>query len=311
MNAVTVIMPCRNAAATLASTLRSLRAQTCKNWTLIAVDDGSTDETAELLAAAARTESRIRVIGGPERGVSAARNAGIKIADSAFIAFLDADDIWAPDRLSMMLWKFKDCEEAGLIYSRFAFFTETPGDNNTESTVPRAPLSVTDLLGENRVGTMSNVIVRRDAIERIGAFREDMTHGEDREWLVRAAALGVQISGLDSMLLHYRTSVGGLSSDIGKMHDGWRESVRTAEKLGAAPDDSALQSAEAVYLRYLSRRALRLGMAPKTAAAYALRGAIKSPRGFFAERRRGVLTLGAALAGLVTPGSVKTALAHR
>lgn len=311
MTAVTVIMPCRNAAKTLARTLRSLISQTCKDWELIAIDDGSSDETSDLLAAMARIDARIRVIGGPERGVAAARNAGLKIAQSEFVAFLDADDLWVPERLAMMLWKLKDSPEVGIAYSRFAFFNREPGDNETASTVPPAPLSVLDLLGENRVGTMSNVILRRDVLEKVSVFREDMTHGEDREWLVRAAAQGTVIAGLDSLLLHYRTSPSGLSSDTEKMYSGWLQSVRTARRFGKAPNGNNLRAAEAIYLRYLSRRALRLGMPPKVAAAYALRGAAKSPRGFFAERRRGMLTLCMALAGLLSPTTVKTALAHR
>lgn len=311
MPAVSVIMPCRNAAATLASTLRSLRAQTFQGWELIAVDDGSADETGELLAAAARFDRRVRVIGGPSRGVSAARNAGLRIARGDVIAFLDSDDIWTPERLAMLFWKLRETPDAGIVYSRFAFFNGEPGDNTTESTVPRGPLSVLDLLGENRVGTMSNVVVRRWAARQIGLFRENLTHGEDREWLVRAAALGIEIHGLDSLLLHYRTSAGGLSADTEAMHRGWRESVVTARRLGAVVTDAELRSAEAVYLRYLSRRALRLGMPPKTAAQYALRGAVKSPRGFFADKRRGALTISAAVAGLVAPATVQTVLANR
>lgn len=311
MTAVTVIMPCRNAAKTLTQTWRSLKAQSFKDWNLIAIDDGSSDETPDLLAAMVRLDPRIRVIGGPERGVSAARNAALKVSDSPFVAFLDADDIWAPERLAMMLWKLNENPEVGIAYSRFAFFNKHPGDNETASTVPLGPLSVLNLLGENRVGTMSNVIVRREVIEQIGVFREDMTHGEDREWLVRAAAQSIVISGLDSLLLHYRTSPKGLSSDTAKMYAGWLESVKTAERFGMAPNGAGLRAAEAIYMRYLSRRALRLGMPARIAASYALRGAAKSPRGFFAERRRGLLTLGTALAGLVTPGTVKSALANR
>jgi glycosyltransferase involved in cell wall biosynthesis len=311
MPRVSVIIPCRNSAKTLASTLRCLVSQSLRDWEAIVIDDGSTDETGELLAAAARTDRRIRVIDGKAQGASAARNLGIAQVRSDIIAFLDSDDIWEVSRLSTMVWFMNENPSAAIAYSRFAFFNETPGDSPTVSTVPDAPLTVLDLLKENLVGTMSNVMVRREAFSVIGPFREDLTHGEDREWLVRGAASGHEISGLNRTLLHYRTSVGGLSSDLSLMFDGWRASVATARALGALPAPRALRDAEATYLRYLARRSLRLGLPAKVSTKLALQGALVSPRGFFDNKKRGALTIGAALASNIAPNAMRSALANR
>jgi len=311
MPRISVIIPCRNSAQTLASTLGSLISQSFEDWEAIVIDDGSTDETAEILAAVARTDRRIRVIIGAAKGASAARNRGIRHAKSELIAFLDSDDIWESSRLSMMVWFLSENPKADIAYSRFAFFNKKPGDSPTFSTVPKMSLGVIDLLKENLVGTMSNVLVRRRAFDAIGPFREDMTHGEDREWLVRAAATGHAICGLSHILLHYRTTIGGLSSDLTKMFGGWRESVETARRYGALPNPSALKAAEASYLRYLARRSLRLGLSPKVSARLALKGVIKSPRGFFEDRKRGALTIGAALASNIAPNKTRSALANR
>ena len=308
---ISVIIPCRNSAKTLASTLGSVISQTFEDWEAIVVDDGSTDETAELLAAIARTDNRIRVVGGKSKGVSAARNLGLRFAKSNLIAFLDSDDVWEPARLSMLVWLLNDNPDAGIAYSQFAFFNEKPGDCPTRSTVPVAPLDVVDLLKENLVGTMSNVIVRRHVLNAVGTFREDMAHGEDREWLVRAAARGFKICGLNQTLLHYRTSVGGLSTDLSQMFEGWRASVATAKVHGALPSPREMRAVEATYLRYLARRSLRLGLAPSVATGYALKGAWTSPRGFFGDRKRGALTIGAALANNLAPNTMRAALANR
>lgn len=308
---ISVIIPCRNSAKTLASTLRSLIAQTFTDWEAIVVDDGSTDETADLIAAIARTEKRIRVVGSSGKGASAARNLGLRSAKSKLIAFLDSDDVWEPSRLSMFHWYFNDNPNAHIAYSQFAFFNEKPGDCPTRSTVPAAPLSVLDLLKENLVGTMSNVVVRTHALQAIGVFREDMEHGEDREWLVRAAAKGFNVCGVNQMLLHYRTSVGGLSSDLAKMFDGWCASVATAEAYEALPPPRDVRAAKASYFRYLARRSLRLGLAPSVATHYAVKGALISPGGFFDEKKRGALTIGAALASNLTPNTMRAALTNR
>ena len=308
---LSVIIPCRNSAKTLASTIGSLIAQTFTDWEAIIVDDGSTDETPEISAALARTDKRIRVVGGAGKGASAARNLGLRSAKSDLIAFLDSDDVWERSRLSTFVSHFNDNPEADIAFSQFAFFNKKPGDCPTRSTVPATSLDVFDLLKENLVGTMSNVFVRRHAFKAIGAFREDMEHGEDREWLVRAAAKGFEISGISQMLLHYRTSTTGLSSDLSKMLEGWHESVATAKRLGALPKPRDMRSAEAAYLRYLARRSLRLGLAPSIATQFAVRGAVISPRGFFDDKKRGALTIGAALASNFAPNIMRAALANR
>jgi len=312
MPTFSIIIPCRNSARTLASTLASMIDQSFEDWEAIAIDDGSTDETAEILAAVARTEPRLRVVGGSGgRGPSAARNLGIRHASADLIAFLDSDDIWNRTRLAKMNRFLQDNPETDIAYSQYAFFTETPCDSRTVSTVSPDRLTVLSLLKENVVGTMSNLIIRRAAMERIGFMRSDLSHGEDREWLVRAAAKGCCIRGLDEKLLHYRTSSGGLSSDLSSMFDGWRESVTTARSLAAMPSPSEMREAEAVYLRYLARRSLRLGLPPSVATGFAVRGALLSQKGFFRDGKRGALTLGAALAANIAPATVRSALSHR
>jgi glycosyltransferase involved in cell wall biosynthesis len=97
---VSIIMPCYNGGAFLAEAIASVLGQTLQDFELIVVDDGSTDGSAGILA---RYGDRVRVIRQANRGVSAARNAGIEAASGEFIAFLDADDYWEPDFLDAMV----------------------------------------------------------------------------------------------------------------------------------------------------------------------------------------------------------------
>lgn len=100
MPRVSIIMPVRDGAATLPRALASLRAQTWRDWELIAIDDGSHDGTGEILAAAARDDTRVRVIRSPRPGLVPALNAGLGLARGEFIARMDADDESHPERMA-------------------------------------------------------------------------------------------------------------------------------------------------------------------------------------------------------------------
>lgn len=113
---VSIVMPCFDAAAHLAQSIASVRAQTLPDWELLFVDDGSTDGSAALADALAREDPRIRVHRQPNRGVCAARNAGLGLARGEYLAFLDADDTWEPDFLAQMLTALAAHPEAGIVY---------------------------------------------------------------------------------------------------------------------------------------------------------------------------------------------------
>ena len=100
---VSIVMPCYQNGGTLARSVRSVQAQTFADWELIAVDDGSTDDTLAQLNTLAAAEPRMRVIHQENGGVSAARNAGIGAAQGDWLFFLDADDQLTEDALSFLL----------------------------------------------------------------------------------------------------------------------------------------------------------------------------------------------------------------
>ena len=100
---VSIIMPCYQNGRTAADTVRSIQAQTEADWELIAVDDGSTDDTLAVLERLAREEPRMRVIHQENGGVSAARNAGMDEAKGEWLSFVDADDVLLPQALAHLL----------------------------------------------------------------------------------------------------------------------------------------------------------------------------------------------------------------
>jgi hypothetical protein len=161
--------------------------------------------------------------------------------------------------------------------------------------------TISELLGENPVCTASNLVVRCDAFRATGGFDATMRHAEDQEWQLRAVSQGLGIAGIDRTLVGYRSSDDGLSADLRAMHEGW---VRLAATYG----DASAPQARAIFCRYLARRALRSGARNGDALGFALDGVRTSAPAFFAERRRGVLTLAGALASPFLPAPLRTRL---
>ncbi len=307
MTDFSIIIPCYNAARTLQATLKSIQAQTCGDWEVICVDDGSTDATLEMLHAASAEDPRIQVHRNIGKGPSSARNCGALVFSSCdVIAFCDADDIWGPEKLSQL----KDCfanPDVDAAFGKIAFFQDDPAMAKTFSTVPGAPLSIPMLLGENPVCTMSNIAVRRTAFMRTGGFDETLVHNEDLEWLIRLVGTGAHVIGIDKCQTWYRTSHYGLSADLRAMQKGRACAVRTAALYGHAPTSHS----DAIFLRYLSRRALRLGHGRGLPLIFALQGLLRSPAGFFNAPRRGLATLAGALLAPVLPARLSQHLFSR
>lgn len=118
---VSVLLPIRNGAATLRAALDSIAAQTLTDWELIAVDDGSTDETWSLLKTYARNDARFRPLRLPPDGIVAALNAGLAVARGRYVARLDADDTAHPERLARQAAWLGAHPETGLVSCRVVF----------------------------------------------------------------------------------------------------------------------------------------------------------------------------------------------
>lgn len=297
----TIVVPCFNAAATLPDTLQSLCAQSFANWECLLIDDGSSDGTPGLIAAAAAADPRFRTLRNPGRGPSSARNLALTGARGEIIAFCDADDLWVPGKLAMV-HRAMSSPAVAVCFGQIAFFDGC--DSTTRSTVRPGPVGIVDLLGENPVCTLSNVSVRREVFAATGGFDPAIVHNEDLDWLIRLVGAGHSLVGIDALMVGYRTSRTGLSSDLEAMRRGRAAALASAARLGYRPR----RRDEAIHLRYLARRALRLGAPPREALALALSGVLTSPRGFLSPVRRGLPTLAGALTVAVLPPRLRRRL---
>lgn len=303
-----VVMPCHDAQATLAHATASAQAQTLGDIEIILIDDGSRDATRDLAQDIARHDRRVRVIAQRNAGPAAARNAGIAAARAKLLAFLDADDAWAPTLLAAHAAHFARRPEIGISFARVRFFDpalRVPGRCSAHV----ARLRLARMLGENPVCTTSNLAARAGVFRDAGLFDTTMRHAEDQEFIARVlAATSWQAEGIDEILVQYRTSPGGLSADLARMEEGWRAMI--ARLRAACPAAMAREEARgaAIFHRYIARRALRTG---QNAARPMLRAWRASPAALLTTQpARSVLTTLGAAAALI-PGNPARALLAR
>ena len=312
MPKVSVVIPAWNAEKTILAALHSVAQQTHSDWEVIVVDDGSTDRTAEIVTDYACLHPRVRLVSLENGGPSRARNIGALVhARGAYIAFLDADDLWMPSKLERSVALLDRPNGPVATFARVAFFKDHPNKIEAVSRLPNNKHTPFSFLCENPVCTTSNIVVAADKFRATTGFDTALMHAEDVDWLIRLAAAGERIEAIDDVLVRYRTSQGGLSSDLDRMHQGWESNLRTLETAGQRLSMRERRYAEAVHLRYLARRALRIGASPPTALRFVLTALVKSPAGFLADPRRGVLTLLGAMVEPVLPPSARQSLFSR
>ena len=183
---VSVIITAYNGADTLAAAIDSALAQSYRDFEVLVVDDGSTDGTAEVLAG---YEGRVVAVEEGNSGVAAAGYGAIRAARGEFLAFLDADDTWMPEKLERQMPRFAD-PAVGLVYSDYV--TRYADGSERASFLVTAPLAcegdVLESYVQSRFLLPSMVIVRRECVEELGGFDESFRTSEDVELFGRSFA---------------------------------------------------------------------------------------------------------------------------
>jgi|LakMenEpi03Aug12_release.lakeMendotaPanAssembly.Ray.scaffolds.fasta_scaffold197822_2 glycosyltransferase involved in cell wall biosynthesis len=183
---VSVVVPVFNGERYLRDALKSIAEQTYQPVEIVAVDDGSTDGSAAILA----EHPAVRCIRVANGGVAAARNRGVEAALGAYIAFLDQDDRWLPGKLAAQVALLSDHPEAGFAITLQRFETE-PGES------PSAYIREKFLHADHPGYVPSALLARREAFDRVGRFVESYRYGSDADWFMRAteaAVSGVVVS---------------------------------------------------------------------------------------------------------------------
>jgi len=258
----TVVVPCYNGARFLAATLESVRAQTFTDWRLVVVDDGSTDRSQSIVEDHAARDARVVLERQSRGGVSAARNRGAALAQSEWIAFLDADDLWQPQFLAHMHAFLRAEPKRAIGFARVCFIDQDNKKTGEHSRSTLTGLTAADFLASNPTITSSNIVIRRSDFTLLGGFKPGMNYAEDQLFLLRAALKSLRIEGLDEELVCYRTNAYGLSSNLEAMRSGWETMAACAQSEFPTQVATLVSAARARNLLYLARRALRLRRPP-------------------------------------------------
>lgn len=207
---VSVVIPARNAARFISATLKSLRAQSADDFEVIVIDDGSTDDTAAIVRHEAGSDGRIRIVSGPGKGVSAARNAGLAEAKGALVLFLDADDLLAADALERLRATLDEGDGVAAL-GGVARITEDgdplPGNDNRP--LAKEPDQLAALLRKNYVVNGGALMIRTGEARAAGGFDPGLVHGEDWEFWCRLAERGRILINEGAPVLLYRQVASG------------------------------------------------------------------------------------------------------
>lgn len=198
---VSVVIPAYNDEKYIEETIQSVLLQTYKNIEIIVVDDGSSDSTAELVR---QLGSNIKLLQVKNGGPAKARNAGIKTSSGEYIAFLDADDVWFPEKIEYQLDMFK--ENTGLVYTGRLWIDSSGNplkDQPVQNNFPSGQI-FDAMLSANYMVT-SSVILRRDVIDKIGMFDESDTflNCQDYQYWLRICS-EFEAEGSSKKLIKYR-----------------------------------------------------------------------------------------------------------
>ncbi len=259
--AATVVIPTFNRAPIVGRAIRSVLGQTCQDWELIVVDDGSADGTEQ--AVRGISDNRIKYIRHDRKhGGGAARNTGIRCARGEYVAFLDSDDEWLPEKLQKELEVFRNSDPAvGLVYTGKVMLDDT--GRVLEIRMPTKSGWVYEaLLEANFIGSCSRVTVRKQALERVAGFDETLVSHQDWDLWLRVARVS-RIAPVPHCLVKRHMGSDQMSRSLRGICEG-RERIFLKYRREMKPRTVAL---------HLSRIALLLfNYDPRRARALALEG---------------------------------------
>lgn len=228
---VSVIVPCYNHARFLPDCVESIRAQSYSHWECLIVNDGSSDNTAEVAASLAKEEQRIRVVSQENRGLAGARNRGLSESRGQYIQFLDADDSLAPTKLELQVHALESALGRGLSWCDYQFAPENDVRAVFEfpgfSTTPKFETSDYCLELAERWETRLSIPCHcflfdaRLFMDSGIRFDESLPNHEDWDCWMRVFFLKPEVRYIDRKLAAYRIHPGSMSRKMATMRRGF------------------------------------------------------------------------------------------
>ena len=211
MSKVSIIIPAYNAETTIKRTIESVQRQTYADYELIVINDGSTDGTSKIVRQI--IDPRIKLFSYENGGLPVARNRGIERAKGEYIAFLDADDLWTPDKLEKQLAVLEANPEAGVVYSQTYCIDRQENLLYYCDPIHFEGNVLKELLLTNFLHNGSNPLIRQRAIETVGKFDSNLKSSEDWDYYLRLAAL-YPFAVVPEYQILYRQTANNMSSNV-------------------------------------------------------------------------------------------------
>lgn len=216
---ITVIMPCYNYAHYIGETINSLKNSTYKNWNCIIVNDGSTDDSENVIFNLIKDDKRFVYIKQPNKGLSGARNIGIRASNTKYILCLDPDDKISPTYIENGIKHLNTHEEDILYYGKAKLFY----DDGTEKDWKLPKYSYGQLIYSNCI--YSSFIYRKKDYERIGGYDENLKGYEDWDFLIRLLSDDKKVYMADDIVFYYRRHDGSMDSIAKKNYQIYKEYI--------------------------------------------------------------------------------------
>jgi len=269
---VSVVIPVFNGATFVARAVDSVLAQTCKDFEIIVVDDGSTDDTQAVLDRLAK-RSGIICLHQKNAGPAQARNLGIKLASGEYIAFLDCDDIWFPEKLEEQLAILRGNSQLGLVHSNYEVIDPTGRViHRMRAGHSRKALHIAFTGGQAPL--LSTTLISRALLERVGGFDPNLWVSEDSDLGIRLYDVA-KFECIDRVLVH----------KFRQIHGYW--DIPCDER---TQREKVLSSRERFLKRLQSRPTLnkqqRVALNREWCSYYLLKGAFEERQGRWAEARK-------------------------
>ncbi len=261
---ISVILPVYNGASTIADTIDSVLGQTFQEFELIIIDDGSTDDTVSVIETI--NDDRLHIHQFENAGQGESRNRGAALAQGEYLSFIDADDLWTPEKLESQWQALQTHPEAAVAYSWTDHIDE---HNQFFRSGPHLPFSgdvYKKLIISDFVGSGSNVLIRKLAFDEVGGFAPHLTPAEDWDLWVRLAAK-YEFVVVPQVQILYRTVTTSSSFNLAKME---ASSLQVMERIFAqAPPElqGLARLCRGHRYKYLTYKALDLTPQRQRAAA--------------------------------------------
>jgi len=208
---ISVVIPAYNSAKFVGAALDSIAVQKRAPDEIIVVDDGSHDDTAQIVQS--RRMSGLALIRQRNAGAAAARNAALEKSTGNWIAFLDADDLWTPDKLTIQAGLATECSDVDVWLGATEGVSLVP-------TPTTAGAFLADFSSRNFV-QLGATFIRRSVFDRIGLFDPALKYGEDLDWLMRAQEAGMVIATHPETVLRYQRHSANLTNNASELRSGF------------------------------------------------------------------------------------------